>query len=242
MDYSYLYSTRIEKSFDEDQAEIVSTLRDALHKTPDLTVKLINYCKGMPVSYPARLISVDKHNLEVDVYPQQAVVMSDCRHTFIRCDVLKHDLHAHVQYVNVKRRAATLGKLQYVDLLAERRDYLRLDLAKPQHAHFMTPEGIVKGELVELSLIGARIRVNQACSLQIGDEVTIVFMLQNIAQNLNYNVGTPARLIKVHGDALPKYYSFATEPDKIVDRQIAQYIIQRQIEIVREIKDACDYS
>lgn len=242
MDHSYLYSTRIENNYDEDQADIISVLKQELMKNPKFAIRLINFCKGLPISYPAKLVEIDKNNIEVDVYPQQAVIMSEQRYTFIRSHVLKHDLYAKVQYVNVKRRAASLAKLSYVEIMAERRNYLRMELDEPQHAHFMTSAEIVTGKLTELSIIGACIRVEQPCSLEIDDEITIRFMLRNIAQNLNYNVSMPARLVSIRGDALPRYYAFATTPDKTVDRQIAQYIFQRQIEIIREIKDACEYS
>ena len=29
---------------------------------PNLTVKLINYYKGLPISYPARVINIDKND------------------------------------------------------------------------------------------------------------------------------------------------------------------------------------
>lgn len=242
MDHSYLYSTRIEKSFDEDQADIISALKQELAKNPKFSIRLINYYKGMPVSYPARLIEVEQSTIEVDVYPQQAVIMYDQHYTFIRSDVLKHDLYANVQYVNVKRRAASLGKLSYIEIMAERRSYIRMELDDPQHAHFMTSDGIVTGELTELSIIGACLRINQPCSLEINDDITLTFMLHNIAQNLNYNVSTSARLVNIRGDTFPRYYAFTTTPDKNVDRQIAQYIFQRQIEIIRGIKDTCDHT
>ena len=42
MDFSFLYSTRIEKTYDDDQAQIVATFKD-LAKQGKLGISLINY-------------------------------------------------------------------------------------------------------------------------------------------------------------------------------------------------------
>lgn len=236
MDHSYLYSTRIEKTIDEDQYDILAYLKQELSKYHTLEIRLINYFKGLPVSYPGRIISIDRDTIDVDVYPHQSVIMSDHRYTFIRYKGLKHDIYANVQYVNIKRHAASLNKLFYVEIMAERRDYVRLELDNPLKAIFTTSEGVIRGGLRELSFNGAGVMIDQPCPLEIDENIILMFMLHNSIQNLNYSVKTPARLVGINGDSYPKYYRFSTSPDKILDRQIAQFIIQRQIEIIQEIK------
>lgn len=240
MDHSYLYSTRIEKTFDEDQYDIMSFLKQELSRHPKLEIRLINYFKGLPVSYPAKIIDIDKDTIDLDVYPHQAVIMSECHYTFIRYKGLKHDIYANVQYVSIKKRAASLSKLVYVEIMAERRDYIRLELEHQLKAIFNTREGIVRGNLKEISLKGAGIIIDQPCSLEIDEDIILMFMLHNPTQNLSYNVKTAAKLVGINGDTLPKYYRFVISPDKILDRQIAQFIIQRQIEIIQEIKAVTD--
>lgn len=241
MDYSHLYSTRINETFDEDQAEIISILKRELEKQPRYEVQLINYYKGLPVSYPAQLVAVERGIVEVDVYPQQAVVMTEQHGTFVRCRALRHDLFAHVQYVNIRRRAASLRKLCYVEIMAERRNYIRLELDPYQSALIRTPDGKIRGELTELSINGACVKVEQPCTLEIDDEIALSFMMHGIMhQNFDYNVKTAARLVGIEGDVLPRYYRFTIAPDKVLDRFLAQYLFQRQIEIIREIRDVTE--
>ena len=240
MDHSYLYSTRIEKTIDEDQYEIISILKQELSNKTKLEVRLINYYKGLPVSYPAKIIAIDKDIVELDVYPHQAVIMSECHYTFIRFKGLKHDIYANVQYVNIKRRAASLCKLCYVEIMAERRDYIRLELDHPLKAIFTTNADVVRGRLHEISINGAGIIIEQPCSLDIDENIILMFMILNKVQNLYYNVKTPAKLVGINGDTFPKYYRFAISPDKTLDRQIAQFIMQRQIDIIQEIKVATE--
>ena len=238
MDPSYLYSARINESFDEDQAEIVSILKRELAKQPGYEVQLINYYKGLPVSYPAQLIEIERDIIELDIYPQQAVVLAEQHCTFVRCDALRHDLFAHVQYVNIRRRSASLRKYCYVEIMAERRNYIRLDLEPHKNALIRTLAGVIKGQLTELAINGACVKIEQPCTLEINDEITLSFKMHGIMrQDVDYTVKTEARLVGIVGDALPRYYRFRITPDKILDRFLAQYLFQRQIEIIREIRD-----
>ena len=241
MDYSYLYSTRINETFDDDQAEIISILKRELEKKPRYQIQLINYYKGLPVSYPAQLVQIERDTVEVDVYPQQAVVMTEQHGTFIRCKALRNDLFANVQYVNIRRRAASLRKLCYVEIMAEKRDYIRLELDPHQNVLLRTADGMLRGKLTELSINGACVKVEQSCKLEIDDEITLSFMMHGIMhQNLDYTVKTEARLVGVEGDTIPRYYRFTIAPDKILDRFLGQFLFQRQIEIIREIKDVTE--
>jgi hypothetical protein len=240
MDHSYLYSTRIQNTFDEDQAEIISIFKNELFKHPKFQITLINYYHGLPVSCPAQIISIEKDMIDLDVTPYQAFTMRNHHYTFIRSKVLKYDVYANVQYVNLNRRAASLRKLCYVEIMAERRNYIRLALEKPQSAMFTTSGGLAKGNLVEISINGACVQINHPCSLGLGDETSLTFVLNNTIDNVNYSLKTQAVLIGIDGDNLPRRYRFTTTPDKILDREIAKYLLQRQIEILQEIKDVTE--
>lgn len=240
MDHSYLYSTRIEQTYDEDQDEILSFLRQEILKHSRLHVKLINYYKGLPVSYPAQIIGIERDTVDLEVYPHQAVIISELHYTFMRIKGLKHDIFAKAQYVNIRRHAASLNKLSYVEIMAEQRAYVRLELDNPLKAIFTTNEGIVRGQIREISFNGLGIEVTQPCSLSTSEETTVMFMLHDHTQNLNYNIKTQAKVVGINYDSNPKYYRFTIVTDKISDRQIAQFIIQRQIEIIHEIKDVTE--
>ena len=240
MDHSYLYSTRIQNTFDEDQAEIISIFKDELFNQPKFQITLINYYHGLPVTCPAHIVSIEKDMIDLDVAPYQAFTMRDQHYTFIRSKALKFDVHANVQYVNLNRRAASLRKLCYVEIMAERRNYIRLALDRAQHAKFTTPDGLVKGKLVEISINGACVQCDSSCVLEKGEETVLTFMLHNSIEDIDYSIKTPAVLIGIDGENHPKRYRFSIAPDKILDREIARYLLQRQIEILQEIKDVTE--
>ncbi len=236
MNIEDLYSTRIQKTFDEDQAEIVSILQ----AHPKQQLKLINYYLGIPLSYPATIAAIDRGTIDLDVQAQQAFTIEHARSTFIRSPIFKHDVFAQAQYVNIRKRAATFFKFTYVEIMAERRNFIRLELEPTPAAVIESPLGIIEGRLCDISLSGLSVLVDNYCRLERNTEMPIRFTVSCNDQTHITNVITPARLLDIKSDAPPYRYAFDISPDKQLERQLSQFIFQKQIEIIREIKDAVD--
>lgn len=233
MDLNDLYSTRIQKSFDEDSAEIVSILK--AHSQQGL--RLINYYKGLPLSYPATIASIDRGTVDLDVQEVQAFTIEQARSTFIRSPLFKHDVFAQAQYVNIKKRAATFIKFTYVEIMAERRNFIRIDPDPNPVARIETQKGVVEGTVCDISLAGLNILVQHSCPLEVNTEVPVSFVLKHVDTCKDIHVSVPASLINITGDRSPYNYKFSISLDKMIERELSHYIFQRQVEIIREIKD-----
>lgn len=239
-DYTYLYSTRIQNSFDEDQADIFSAIRAELDNSFNLEVQLINYYRGLPVSFKAKIIGIDKDALDLDIPPEQAVAISEGRYTFIRSRLFKNPILAKAQYVSVKHKAVSLRKLCYVEIMAERRKHIRLELEPPIKAVFNSSTGIVKGKLVELSMSGAVMSVSQPFDGVVGEETTLIVMVPDIEQNTVYNIKLPSTLVDVGDTNSRRIRLSITTDDRISDRIIAKYLYHRQVVIIRELKETAE--
>lgn len=228
-----LYSTRIQKTFDEDHDEIVAICK----ANPKATLKLINYYKGLLLSYPATIAGLDRGVLDLDLQAEQAFTVEHGRYVFIRSPLFKFDLFAQAQYVNVRKKAASFVKLCYVEIMAERRNFLRLELDQPAEVRMTTPAGILEGKLYDLSLSGLNVAVQDFCPLEPGSEVVISFSLTDNEHQTTFSLNLPTRLISIADTERPYCYKFAMTPDKTAERQLSKFIFQRQVEIIREIKD-----
>ena len=235
MNIADLYSTRIQKSFDEDQAEIIAILQSAPPKT---VLRLINYFKGMPVSYSATINSIDRNNVDLDLQGEQAFTVEDSRSAFIRSPLFKYDVFAIAQYVNIKKRAATFTKLSYVEIVAEQRNFIRIKPEPTPVATIETPEGTIEGALYDISLTGLNISIDNYCQIERGTETKIKSTFRNIEQDLTINLNVTAKLVTIKDQLRPYSYIFTFSADKELERQLSQYVFKRQIEIIREIKDA----
>lgn len=234
MNISDLYSTRIQKTFDEDQTEIVSILKANSKKV----FKLINYYKGMPLCYPATVNTVERNSVDFDVQAEQAFAIEQSRCAFIRSPLLKHDVFAEIQYVNVKKCAATFIKFRYVEIMAEHRNFIRLEPYKSVPTVIESPQGVIEGSLFDLSLSGLNVVTNQYHTLAADGGASVRFKLGNIEQTPDIDVSVQANLVTIKDDASPYAYKFNISVDRLLERSLSKYIFQRQVEIIREIKDA----
>ncbi len=235
MDTSDLYSTRIQKNFDEDQSEIISILK-ANSKT---TLKVINYYKGLPMSYPATIVEIDSRGaVDMDIQPEQALAIEECRSAFIRSPLFKYDLLAQTQYVNVRKKAVTFIKFSYVEIMAERRNFVRMQLEPPAKAVITSPGGIIDCELSDISLSGMNILVPNYCELQPAAEYPVTSRIINPELNVDIELDITGNLIAISADKPPYSYRFSFTPDKPLERILSKFIFQRQIEIIKDIKDS----
>jgi hypothetical protein len=234
MNCTDLFSTRIQKNFDDDQAEILALLE----ANPKQPLKLINYYKGIPLSYPATIASISRGVVDMDVQEMQAYTIEQARSTFIRSPLFKHDLFAQAQYVNVRKKAATFVKFSYVEIMAERRSFVRVVVDAQVNVAITSPQGVAEGRLTDISLSGFGVLIDYICPLETGVETTVQFTLASPETAQPIPISIPATLITINGDIAPYNYRFAINPEKQLERQISQYVFQRQVEIIREVKEA----
>ncbi|WP_281184519.1 PilZ domain-containing protein [Trichlorobacter lovleyi] len=233
MNITDLYSTRIQKNFDEDQAEILAVLQANL-KQP---LKLINYYKGIPLSYPATIASISKGIVDLDVHEVQAFTIEQTHSAFIRSPLFRHALFAQAQYVNVSKRAAAFVQFSYVEIMAEHRSFVRVAVDSQEPVSIESPLGTIEGQLYDISLSGLNILIDHTCPLEPGAETTVQFVLRSPETAQAINARLPATLIGIAGDVPPYSYRFAINPEKQLESQISQYIFQRQVAIIRGVKE-----
>lgn len=229
-----LYSTRIQKSFDEDHAEIVSIFK----ANPKAGLKLINYYKGLPLCYQAAIEGLDRGVLDLDAQPEQTYTIQQDRYAFIRSPLFRFDIFAQAQYVNLRKHAVSLTKFCYVEIMAERRNFIRLELHNPVTVSITSQQGSCEGKLDDISLSGLNIEINDFCPIDKGTEANVGFRLNDIESSELLEFTMPSRLVSISDETRPYSYRFSCTPDKNAERQLSRYIFQRQIEIIREIKDS----
>lgn len=237
MDPSHFYSTRPLKSVDDDLADIQVILRE-LVKKGSKNVKLINYYQGMPLCFPAKIVGCDHGMLDLDIHPQQAVAIERDRYTFLRCAAFKHDIGARIQYINVNKRAATLTKFFYLEIMAERRAAIRLAMPPPARATFAFNGEAISGKILDISMNGLAFTSNHLPDCAEDLEARISFMVPDATTSREICLETPARHVKTTDQDGCHTLIFSITPEKGTDQLLSRYIFQRQVEIIQELRDA----
>lgn len=240
MDFTSLYSTRIQKTLNDDQADIIKAFHDKYASKEITKVDLTNYYNGLPLNYPAKILGVERGNLDLEVNIQQAVAISSDHYTLIRCNVFPFPIVAHVQYVNIKKHVVSLNKLCYVEILAEKRAAVRLNLDPPVPATITYDNQAIPGSLVDISTQGLAITMDELVTLDIGAEMSVKFLLPDPVLMKQTLLKMSATLVAIVGEASPYRYRFKIAPEKHHEQLISRYSFQRQVEIIRGLKDKAD--
>jgi len=238
MDFSHYYHTKIRSTFDEDRAEILAGFLDIIKRGVRVSFRLLSYYKGLPISYPATIVELNNGILELDVHQQQTVAIERTRQVFIKCDYFDSALLAEVQSTDLRRMTAALKNFRYVDILAERRESLRLELEPQTAAEIIGDATKISGWLYDISLGGFSIRTAGHSPLGKQAEVRLRIQVPNLLQNTLTAIETKARHVESIHEGDDDICRFSFHADAQSEATISRFIFQRQVEIIREIKEA----
>jgi PilZ domain len=203
---------------------------------------ILSYYKEIPVSYDAKLLSVENEMAEFEVHDYQAKVISMQRKALIYANPknpFREDVFAEAFYVNIAKKRVVLCKFSYAKILSNMRRFVRVELGdmKADAVLMINGEIICGGAIKDISLGGAALSINTSNNLLVGTEFNLFLKLPNPMNKFITEVSLTAVIISVAGTA-PNYNCIIEfHPDKSSQQQIAYFINQRQVEIIKELKD-----
>ena len=135
---------------------------------------------------------------------------------------------------------ALLNKLCFVEVLAEKRAAVRLNLDPAVRATILIGNHGIAGNLVDISVQGLAVTVDDFVELEAGAEIAVKFMLPDSVLLKQTLVKVPATLVDIVGDASPYRCRFRISPEKHQEQMISRYIFQRQVELIKGLKEIAD--
>lgn len=200
----------------------------------------LNYYKEIPVSFDATLLSVENEMAEFAAHEYQAKVINMERKTLVHSHAMSpfpEDMIGEAFYVSSAKKRVILCNFGYAHIRSDMRRFVRVLLDNPVEAELLFEGDILKGDVIDLSLGGAAITTMSADLLVPGLDINLFLKLPDLTGNSRREVGMSATIIKVVGTNAPFTCIIEFHAEKHSQQQIAYYINQRQVEIIREIKD-----
>jgi len=230
------YDKAVRGTENEDKMVILQFLSGMIGQT----FSFLNYYKEMPVSYDATLLSVENEMAEFAIHEYQAKVISIERKALIHAHAkspFREDMIGEAFYVNSTRKRAILCNFAYARIRSDMRRFVRVQLDRPVEADLLFEDNILKGNIKDISLGGAAMSAMSSELLVPGRSMGLVLRLPDSQANSVVEVDAEATVVKVIGESAPFTCIIEILSDKNSQQQIAHYINQRQIEIIRELKD-----
>jgi hypothetical protein len=200
----------------------------------------LNYYKEIPVSYDATLLSVENEMAEFEVHDYQAKVITMERRALIYShekSPVKDDLVAEAFYVNVAKKRVILCKFGYARISSDRRRFVRVFLDIRAEADLIFEGGIVSGIIKDISLGGAALSLASCDQLTPGMALNMFVKLPDSQTGAINEVGLSATIVKIEGTVTPYICYVEFQPEKQSQQHISYFINQRQVEIIKELKD-----
>jgi hypothetical protein len=220
----------------EDMLVILQFLQGMIGQT----FSFLNYYKEIPVSYDATLLSIENEMAEFAVHEYQAKVINIEKKTLIYSHSLSsfpEDLVGEAFYVSAAKKRVVLCNFGYAVIRSDMRRFVRVLLDHPVETELIFEGDILKGNVKDLSLGGAAISTMSADLLVPGLDINIFLKLPEINSGSWLEVGMRATIVKVVGTSAPFLCFIEFHAEKHSQQQIAYYINQRQVEIIKELKD-----
>jgi hypothetical protein len=200
----------------------------------------LNYYKEIPVSYDVTLLNVENEMVEFEVHEYQAKAIKLERRALIyahKMSPFQEDMIGDAFYVNIAKKRVILCNFSYGKIWSDRRRFVRVFLDRPVEADLIFEEDILKGEIQDISLGGAAMTAMSADLLVPGIDINLFLKLPDISTGSIIEVGLSATVVKVLGETAPFTCYLEFHSEKHSQQQISHYINQRQVEIIKELKE-----
>lgn len=220
----------------EDTLVIVQSLKGMIGKS----FTLLNYFKEIPVSYDAKLLSVENEMAEFEVHEYQAKVINLERSVMIYSSdkkALQDDICGEAFYVNSAKKRVILCKFGYAKIRSSLRRFVRVKLDRDVRVELRYDGQVRAGTVRDISLGGTAIIFTSNDILVPGSEVNLFLKLPDPSGETITEVGVTATVVDVFGEEDPFTCILEFHPDKHSQQQIAYFINQRQVEIIKELKE-----
>lgn len=215
----------------QDSSTILKILTAMAKKELPCDLRLLNYYRQMPVSYPATVTHVDQDMVELSVHKHQTVAMAAERNTILKSTHFPHDVLAKVFSVKAEKSLAFVTNFAFVVVRAERRRFVRVEISEALEGAFEGEGVALKGRVMDISVGGVSIRAG--ADARVTTDMRGIVLLKLPGKS----VEIPARLHKIAETGEGRDYVFELTATPRIEGEIAQFIFQRQTELIREMKE-----
>jgi hypothetical protein len=220
----------------EDSLVIIQFLKGMVGKR----FSFLNYYKEIPVSYDAILLNVENEMAEFELHEYQAKVIHIDRKALIHSHIespFKEDILGEAFYINTLKKKVILCKFEYAKIRSDMRRFVRVMLDRPVEADLIFEDDITKGNVKDISLGGAAMHLMSRDRIFPGLELNLFLKLPDISSGDIIEVGMSASVVNITGECAPFNCIIEFHPEKHSQQQISYYINQRQVEIIKELKE-----
>ena len=217
-----------------DSASIVKVFSEMARGRLKCDIKLLNYYDEMPVSYGSKITAVDVDSVELAIHEHQALIIKNDKSTLIKSSHFHNELgvHCYASYINVAKKMVILQNFAYAQIRAERREAVRVKVHEEIPVTFNYDNVAISGNMIDISGYGILFHTAHVPTTNNDQRWLLRFNLNGIpievpgsfVRTINQNNGEHICMLQM-------------KPDRRSDTLIGQFVYQRQVEIIMQLKE-----
>jgi hypothetical protein len=224
-------------TYDANIQEIMRIFKAILSGQASNDLKLLNYYKGVPISYKTSLVEVENDTITLELHPNQVAAVGKTLKTFITSSNFRKDILADVFVLSPGQQEVCLRNFIYTDVLSLKRNYIRIDMDEPTDTQIKIEDEVVIGKLLDVSLVSIAVALPDEVVLAPETRVGVTMRLPSRSNSASVDIQAEALYLKrVETQNFCKYV-FTLVESKLNESFLSQYLMQRQMEIMKEIKE-----
>ena len=200
------------------------------------SLQFFNYYKEVPIAAAVEVLYLFGDSLVCRSNQTQSNAIRGCRYTIIRSPQLPHDVYAKAEYC-VESNEITLSEFTFAEVLPDRRNALRVKIGGLFQITVEAGPSSFTAKLKDLSLGGCALEVPDKELLGSYSYFYLSFSFQLSNRSEPQKLRQMARLLRFESESNPCRCIMLFEHDLRSEDLIGRYIAQRQVEILRELKD-----
>ncbi len=220
-----------EADLQKDEGEILEILKAFMTNRLDNDIKLLNYYREVPINFNASIDEIERGTVELTVHQLQAVLMKQQKETFVRSSHFKHDVIARVTRADPEKCFAFLTQFSYVQILADRRAHVRVEVSENIEVAFSAGPLRLQGRLQDISIGGMAFTAPGQQGIEENLQGQIAFALRG------KRLAFPAILVRMEDDPPQQRFIIQYTPESKYEEVISHFAFQTQSEIIRELKE-----
>lgn len=222
---------------DEQQA-FIDKFRELLSPGGDPCVTLTNIYKEMPISYPASILEIRGHHVEMQTCELQLAAISQCNGAYIQSPMVCAPVLGRLDSIDIQRGTVRLSDFSYQELFISRRSTIRVRFKKPMNILAYSGVNKISGVIHDISLGGCCINTLVRQGLEVGDDIMVALKVIEQSSGQGLSMQIPSSVIRVTGDSAPFRCSLLFNHTPQSEQLLSIYINQRQLEILKELRDS----
>lgn len=216
-----------------DASAIMKVFADMAAGRIDNDLRLLNYYHEVPLSYGASILSIEEDSVELNIDRYQALVINHDKHTLLKSRHFHNELGVHgiAAYISIPKERVVLQNFAYAKLRAERRERVRVRMSGELPVVCACGEASTLGTILDMSETGVSVLFHQRPEIKLNEPHFLSFPLMDIS------IKTPATFVRALERGGHCICIFQLEMDTRTAGVVSQFIYQRQVEIIRELKE-----